>query len=77
MGKLSGSETARPPYGIEIESEPEKVAFWRVEGWIWWMPAVLFRGRAMDTAVIGRFVTPNALDILRRIWEAPTDMWRV
>ena len=77
MLKFRGSDTARAPLGMEIVSFPENVTFWRVEGWIWWMPAVSFAGRAIVTAVMGRFVTPKALEILRRIWEAPTDMWRV
>jgi hypothetical protein len=67
MGKLRGSETARAPLGMEMEEFPEKVTLWRVEAWIWWMPAVLFAGRATVTAVMGRFVTPKALDICRRI----------
>ena len=65
--KFKGSETASAPLGMEMESLPEKVIFWRVDAWIWWIPAVSFAGRAIVTAVIGRFVTPKAFEILMRI----------
>lgn len=72
-----GSETARAPLGMLMSERPEKVTFCRVDACTWWIPAVPFTGNATVTAVIGRFVRPKAFEILRRICEAPTVMWRV
>ena len=52
-----------------IESLPENVTFCNVLAWIWWMPDVLFAGRATVTAVMGRFEPPKTLEILMRICE--------
>ena len=60
-----------------MESFPEKVTFCNVFAWIWWMPAVLFAGRATVTAVIGRLEPPNTFENLIRICEASVVMYKV
>jgi hypothetical protein len=80
MGKAMGSETARAPLGMLIEDLPEKVTVWRVEGWIWCIPARWLMGSATVTAVIGNTLPPNAFENLSRIWLACAVMksvWRI
>ena len=56
---------------------PGEGDFLQSRGWIWCTPALPFTGKATVTAVMGRLVTPNALEIFSLICEASTDMWRV
>ena len=67
---LMGSETARAPLGIEMDLEPEKVRCWRVSVRMAGDPAVLFTGRAMVAAVMGRLEAPSALLNWNRMVEA-------
>ena len=76
-GKSSGSDTASPPSGIIMDVFPLKVTVCKVFGWMAETPAEKLKGRATVTAVMGRFVTPNALEKRRRICEPPTEVCSV
>ena len=69
-GKEMGSEKTTAPLGTVKESDPEKVTGLREEGRMAGEPEVLFAGRAMDTAVMGRSEAPKALLICSRMVEA-------
>ena len=78
--KSTGSETASAPFGMTVDELPLKVKFCRVFGWIADTPDEPLNGRAIVTAVMGRGETPKALEIRRRIVEAPIDIckvWRI
>lgn len=65
-----GSEKTTAPLGTMKEEEPEKVTGLEVEGMMEGEPAVLFVGRAMETAVMGRSLPPKALLNWSRMREA-------
>lgn len=72
--KFSGSETASAPFGIIIDSSPPlKVTVCRDKGWMAPTPADPSKGSAIVTAVMGKSVGPKALEMRRRICEAPVD----
>ena len=77
MRKLSGSDTAKAPFGIVIEGLPLKVTDWTVDDSILLTPAEPLNGSATETAVIGKSVTPKAFEMRIRIWSPPVDMCKV
>jgi hypothetical protein len=77
MGKLRGSETASPAFGMLMDVFPLNVTVWRVCGWIALTPAAPLAGSATVTAVMGKGVTPNALEKRSLICGPPTDMCKV
>lgn len=77
IGKSTGSETTRAPFGIEKLVFPLKVSDFRVFVSMALAPGAPSSGSAIVAAVISRLFTPNTFENRTRIWVPPTDMCSV